>query len=60
MQQTRVTPTVLGPVVDDMTRCVHYNTPVDIVAIFACCGEYYPCHLCHQETAGHDRPAVGF
>ena len=47
-------PRVLGPVVDEMTRCVHYRTEVDIVAIrFACCGEYYPCHLCHSETAGH-------
>lgn len=45
---------VLGPVVDDMTRCVHYRTPVDIVAIkFACCNEYYPCHRCHEETADH-------
>lgn len=47
-------PRVLGAVVDDMTRCVHYRTEVDIVAIrFACCGEYYPCHLCHEEAAGH-------
>lgn len=47
-------PRVLGPVVDEMTRCVHYRTAVDIVAIrFACCGEYYPCHLCHEEAAGH-------
>lgn len=47
-------PPVRGAVVDDMTRCVHYRSAVDIVAIrFACCGEYYPCHLCHAETAGH-------
>ena len=47
-------PPVRGAVVDDMTRCVHYRTAVDIVAIrFACCGEYYPCHLCHAEAAGH-------
>ena len=52
--ETRVPPSVLGPVVDDMTRCVHYQTAVDIVAIkFACCDEYYPCHLCHAETADH-------
>jgi len=45
---------VLGAVVDDETRCVHYRTEVDIVAIrFACCDEYYPCHLCHEEAAGH-------
>jgi uncharacterized CHY-type Zn-finger protein len=48
-------PEVLGPVVDGMTRCVHYRTEVDIVAIrFACCGEYYPCHRCHAETADHE------
>ena len=47
-------PRVLGLVVDDQTRCIHYRTPLDVVAIrFACCGEYYPCHLCHQEAAGH-------
>lgn len=47
-------PVVHGAVVDDMTRCVHYRSAVDIVAIrFACCGEYYPCHLCHAEAAGH-------
>lgn len=51
---TRASPRVLGPVVDDMTRCVHYQTAVDIVAIkFACCHEYYPCHLCHEADAGH-------
>ena len=45
---------VLGPVVDDETRCVHYRTEVDIIAIrFACCGEYYPCHRCHEESADH-------
>ena len=52
--ESRVSPRVLGPVVDEMTRCVHYRTEVDIVAIkFACCNEYYPCHLCHEETADH-------
>jgi uncharacterized CHY-type Zn-finger protein len=51
---SRTAPRVLGPVVDDMTRCVHYRTEVDIVAIrFACCNEYYPCHRCHEETADH-------
>ncbi len=47
-------PVVHGPVVDDETRCIHYRSAVDVIAIkFACCGEYYPCHLCHAETAGH-------
>lgn len=46
---------VLGRTVDDQTRCVHYNTALDVVAIrFKCCGEFYPCHLCHGEAADHD------
>lgn len=47
-------PRVLGSVVDAETRCIHYATPLDIIAIrFRCCDEFYPCHLCHQESAGH-------
>jgi uncharacterized CHY-type Zn-finger protein len=47
-------PRVLGPVVDDETRCIHYRTPLDVIAVkFACCLEFYPCHLCHAETADH-------
>lgn len=47
-------PRVLGPTVDDETRCIHYRTDLDVIAIrFACCGEFYPCHLCHAETADH-------
>jgi uncharacterized CHY-type Zn-finger protein len=47
-------PRVLGLTVDEQTRCVHYRSEADVVAIrFACCGEYYPCHACHEETAGH-------
>lgn len=50
----RVPVPVRGPVVDEQTRCIHYHSPLDVIAIkFACCGEYYPCHLCHAETAGH-------
>ena len=45
---------VLGRPVDEQTRCVHYRTPLDVIAIkFWCCQAYYPCHLCHEETAGH-------
>lgn len=47
-------PLVHGPTVDEQTRCIHYATPLDVIAIrFACCGEYYPCHLCHEESADH-------
>ena len=45
---------VYGKVIDDNTRCVHYHSPVDIIAIkFKCCDKYYPCYQCHQETADH-------
>lgn len=49
---------VHGAVVDAQTRCVHYASPLDVVAIrFACCGDYYPCHRCHAEFAGHPAKA---
>jgi uncharacterized CHY-type Zn-finger protein len=45
---------VLGKVIDNKTRCVHYHQADDIIAIkFKCCGEYYPCHACHDETTNH-------
>ena len=48
------TVTVKGNVVDEHTRCVHYHSPLDVIAIkFKCCGEYYPCFSCHEETSGH-------
>ncbi|ASK65269.1 hypothetical protein CFK39_04845 [Brachybacterium avium] len=47
-------PVVHGPTVDEQTRCIHYRTARDVIAIrFACCRRYYPCHLCHEETADH-------
>lgn len=60
---------VRGAVVDEQTRCAHYASELDVVAIrFYCCREYYPCHQCHAEAAGHpartwprklwDQPAV--
>lgn len=40
--------------VDDYTRCIHYHSPLDIIAIkFKCCNNYYPCYYCHQEEADH-------
>lgn len=45
---------VYGSILDDETRCMHYSGPTDVIAIkFRCCGRYYPCHLCHEESAGH-------
>ena len=46
--------TVFGKLVDDQTRCRHYHSPVDIIAIkFKCCGKFYPCYKCHAECENH-------
>lgn len=45
---------VKGKPVDEQTRCVHYKSALDVIAIkFKCCDTYYPCFFCHEETAGH-------
>jgi uncharacterized CHY-type Zn-finger protein len=45
---------VFGPVVDDETRCIHYSSERDVIAIrFKCCNRYYPCFECHQQEADH-------
>lgn len=45
---------VVGVQVDNETRCVHYASPTDIVALkFACCDAYYPCYECHLAVADH-------
>lgn len=46
---------VKGKVIDNQTRCSHYHTDLDIIAIkFKCCDTYYPCYSCHKETADHE------
>ena len=43
-----------GRPIDDDTRCTHYDSDLDIVAIrFKCCGRYFPCHRCHAESVDH-------
>ncbi|SFF86675.1 Uncharacterized protein, contains Zn-finger domain of CHY type [Halobacillus alkaliphilus] len=45
---------VKGTGVDEHTRCAHYHSNVDIVAVkFYCCQEYYGCYYCHKEKANH-------
>ena len=45
---------IYGKPVDAQTRCCHYRTRKDVIAIkFHCCGHYYPCFRCHEECAGH-------
>ncbi|MBJ39965.1 MAG: hypothetical protein CMD83_16130 [Gammaproteobacteria bacterium] len=45
---------VHGRAVDPETRCAHWHSPLDIIAIrFACCERWYPCNDCHAELADH-------
>ena len=45
---------VHGEFVDEETRCAHWNSKLDIVALkFKCCGRWYPCFECHAELADH-------
>jgi len=47
-------PTVRGIDLDPETRCTHWHSPLDIIAIrMKCCGVYYACRDCHDALAGH-------
>jgi uncharacterized CHY-type Zn-finger protein len=46
---------IFGKPVDTQTRCVHWHSALDIIAIkFKCCDKYYPCFSCHEETSDHE------
>lgn len=41
------------------TRCTHYDTALDVVALrFPCCGAYYPCFRCHAAVTDHESARV--
>jgi uncharacterized CHY-type Zn-finger protein len=45
-------PYVRGINLDFQTRCAHYNSPLDIIAIkMKCCGLHYACKACHDALA---------
>lgn len=45
---------VIGVEVDGQTKCKHYASERDVIAIkFKCCNHYYPCIKCHNEKATH-------
>ena len=49
---------VRGKILDEETRCAHYHTVIDRIAIkFYCCDTYYPCYECHKED-GCGAPAI--
>lgn len=51
---------VVGIDVDEATRCGHYHTDVDVIAIrFPCCDTYYPCRECHDAVADHPAQVWG-
>lgn len=45
---------VRGTNVDGQTRCSHYDSDIDIIAIkFKCCRQWFPCYECHAEYTNH-------
>ena len=49
--KTDASPHVFGASLDSASRCIHFHSELDIVAIkFACCRRYYPCYQCHDEV----------
>jgi len=45
---------VKGNNVDEQTRCFHYHSSLDVIAIkFKCCNEFFACYFCHKEVADH-------
>lgn len=37
------------------TRCAHYHSDRDVVALrFACCEAFFPCHACHEAVTDHE------
>ena len=53
-QRGEQAPRVRGIEIDAQTRCLHYHSATDIVAIkMKCCGVYYACKDCHIALAGH-------
>ena len=45
---------VYGSLIDNETRCTHYYSSLDVIAIkFKCCNKYYPCYKCHNEHVSH-------
>ena len=52
--QTAAIPEVHGLDLDPHTRCRHYHTEKDVIAMkMRCCGAYYACIDCHTALAGH-------
>jgi len=45
---------VRGVDLDPNTRCLHYRSAADVIAVkMRCCETYYACIDCHRSLAGH-------
>ncbi len=45
---------IKGKPIDDYSRCEHYHSLLDIIAVkFKCCNDYYCCVYCHTEGTDH-------
>lgn len=54
MRARYVRPLVHGVDLDDETRCAHWHSELDVIAIrMKCCGIYYACKGCHDALAAH-------
>lgn len=44
-----------------LTQCIHWNSPLDIIAIgHACCRKFYACISCHDALEDHTSSAWPF
>ena len=49
-----MTSQINGLLVDDQSRCQHYHSPLDIVALKCFeCQKYYACYQCHDRLEAH-------
>jgi uncharacterized CHY-type Zn-finger protein len=49
-----MSPIAHGVDLDPQSRCAHWHSPLDIIAIkMRCCMAYYACKDCHDVLAGH-------
>ncbi|MFC7215263.1 CHY zinc finger protein [Saliphagus sp. GCM10025334] len=46
---------VRGVDLDAETRCAHYRSDRDVVALrFGCCGDFFACYQCHEAVTDHE------
>lgn len=54
LQELGRMPDVHGELIDNESRCVHWHSPLDVIALkFKCCQRFYACYSCHDKLAGH-------